>query len=315
MVVADRPRAAERAGIDMDDRGGRVTLVRMDAEAASALLELNTVNRTVSEQKVSQIVADMHDGLFRFVGDPIRTFTVTEENKTFLIDGQHRLFAVTICGKAVPFLLINFVGSRHEMAQTILSIDKGHGRTLGNDVTIGRKIGDDPYSKDYSDRAIASAINALAYADLLIPKGLRIGRSLSLPAKETYATRHGREIAAIASAASYYRSKSVRKNEASVGWLTGFLLAWRKSPDAALEFWQAICDGFGDHIFKDSPALRLREEMDLPLNKLFAKYGTDSRIVLAAHRFVKCWNAHCEGRTIKQMRFDKDFPEALEYGS
>ena len=80
--------------------GMKIKKVMMTPELAKAYLDLNTRNRSISQNHVRFLSREMQAGRWKLNGDTICL------SKTRLIDGQHRLLAIIDSGMAFPMLVI-----------------------------------------------------------------------------------------------------------------------------------------------------------------------------------------------------------------
>lgn len=76
-------------------------VITVTPKMAAEWLETNERNRPLTRKAFHRLAAQMQDGTFRFVGDPIRFST---EGK--LLDGQHRLYGIIQADVSMPFLII-----------------------------------------------------------------------------------------------------------------------------------------------------------------------------------------------------------------
>ncbi|MGQ3012057.1 hypothetical protein, partial [Microbacterium aurantiacum] len=101
--------------------------VLVNAEIADRWLKANPRNRPIDEGAVLSYAQQMLDGLWRFDGAPIRF-----DNTGVLLDGQHRLTAITVAASVtLPILVI-----RGLEPETQGVMDQGKKRTGGNQLHI-----------------------------------------------------------------------------------------------------------------------------------------------------------------------------------
>ncbi len=105
-----------------------VELVAVTPDMALEMLEKNDMNRNVDEKRVRQYAKDMKAGLWQMNGTTI----VFAEDGT-LLDGQHRLWAITEA-KVTVQLLIVYNASK----DSIVTLDIGKTRTASNILQIER---------------------------------------------------------------------------------------------------------------------------------------------------------------------------------
>ena len=91
-------------------------------------LTRNTHNRSISEITVARYQGDMSAGRWQYAGDPIRF-----DNDGLLLDGQHRLTALSYCDEHVqiPMVVIRGLDS-----DTQLIMDQGKRRTPGDQLSL-----------------------------------------------------------------------------------------------------------------------------------------------------------------------------------
>lgn len=93
---------------------------------ADAMLKSNTNNRNLRATHVNEMVRDMQAGKFQMNGDAIRF----DRNGT-LLDGQHRLHAISKSGRAQTMLVIEGLDP-----ESMKTIDGGVKRTNGDRLSI-----------------------------------------------------------------------------------------------------------------------------------------------------------------------------------
>lgn len=100
--------------------------VRIHPDAARALLEINTLNRTMTSARVDDLARALREGRWQLINNGIAVSTGGD-----LVDGQHRLTAVVIANVPAEFWLIT---GQDEATRTV--IDVGKARTLADTLTI-----------------------------------------------------------------------------------------------------------------------------------------------------------------------------------
>lgn len=135
---------------DLFADGKTVTIVTIGPDEAAALLLGNEGNRPIQRRTVDRYVRQMHEGRWKFVGDPLRT-----DRNGHLIDGQHRLTAVIESGTTHKFLML--VGADRQ-EQTVM------------DVGAPRRAGQQFIMNGWKNGPVASAIARMSirweYQDL-----------------------------------------------------------------------------------------------------------------------------------------------------
>lgn len=98
----------------------------INAGRAAELLGRNNLNRPVSKPHVDFLVSEMTSGRFVATGQSIQ---IAESGE--LLDGQHRLLALTKAGKEYPFVVVT------GLSETIFAkIDQGKKRTSGEALSV-----------------------------------------------------------------------------------------------------------------------------------------------------------------------------------
>lgn len=105
----------------------KITEVTMTPALASKLLQGNTENRYLNQQRITAIAADIASDKWRPDGSPIR-----KSRSGKLLDGQHRLSAIIRAGRDVPVVLIEDLDD-----DSVLVIDSGKARSF-NDYLVVR---------------------------------------------------------------------------------------------------------------------------------------------------------------------------------
>lgn len=100
----------------------RAHMMELTPAMATAMLERNTHNRTISGSRVEQYVNDMKAGNWVFNGEAIK---IAEDGT--ILDGQHRLWACMESDVTISTLVIR--GLRHETQETM---DQGRPRGLSD---------------------------------------------------------------------------------------------------------------------------------------------------------------------------------------
>lgn len=91
-------------------------------ELAAEWLRFNENNRSLSESAVAMLARSMSEGDWRLSGEAVK-FSASGR----LIDGQHRLAAVVLCGVPIPMLVVTGLDD-----DVVNVIDTGRKRSLGD---------------------------------------------------------------------------------------------------------------------------------------------------------------------------------------
>lgn len=99
---------------------------RIDGKLADEYLKFNVHNRPLSEKKIMQLAADMEAGRWQFNGEAIK-FSLDGS----LLDGQHRLHAISLCGVPVEMLVV-----RGLPAESQSTMDQGLRRSASDQLNL-----------------------------------------------------------------------------------------------------------------------------------------------------------------------------------
>jgi hypothetical protein len=104
----------------------KISETLMTPADASKLLEANTKNRTLSQQRVTAIADAITRGEWKIDGNPLK-----KSKAGRLLDGQHRAAAIVRAGIPVPVLLIDGLDDDAQLV-----VDSGKSRTFEDYLTI-----------------------------------------------------------------------------------------------------------------------------------------------------------------------------------
>lgn len=125
--VEDEPDTATRTIFHPAEPGIQISLELVTPTRAVQLLGANhDGQRRVATPTVHKYSADMTDGNWYFVGDPIRI-----DQEGHLIDGQHRMYGVVESGVAEYFLIVSGLPTGR-----MLALDAGKRRTFANQLAM-----------------------------------------------------------------------------------------------------------------------------------------------------------------------------------
>ena len=105
-----------------------IKLVTVTPDMAFEMLEKNTMNRNIDEKRVRQYAKDMKGGRWQLNGT-----TIVFADDGTLLDGQHRLWAVTEANVPVQLLIVYNADK-----DSIVTMDIGKVRTASNIMQIER---------------------------------------------------------------------------------------------------------------------------------------------------------------------------------
>lgn len=254
--------------------GFRVAVVQTTPELASKILAKNTKNRPISRASVSKYIAEMENGNWLFTGDPIRIHLNGR-----LLDGQHRLTAISEAGITFPILMVFGLEDEEQFA-----MDQGRKRSAGDQLGIA----------GYDHGALlASTIKwvILYDNDALFVENMRQLAMTTVPEIHRYAQEHpgvGELVGLISKEAykSYLPPSLV---------CAAAVIFARINPEEALDFVSKLGSGAG--IREDSGILALRNRA---INNRANKRRENDRDMLGL--LIRVWNAERRGRSISKLQ-------------
>lgn len=254
-------------------------IMEVDADLANEWLATMAPNRRISRGNLDSLVLAMEEGRWHDDGSPIRFNRGGE-----LIDGQHRLTAVTITGIPQTFLVVWGVPN-----QAMTTLDTGRSRSRGDVLMI-------------HDPSIVNVTNAAAATGMMLrwTKGQRNHYLRTAPVSNDEvvafydehrdevlaAGRHGQRLAKATGAGS------------SMAFALCFWLFNQVDTNDAEFFWDRLVDGSG--LTVGNPIYALRE-----LLAREARGGTRERLradVIVA-LIIKAWNFYRRGEEIRVLAF------------
>lgn len=238
-------------------------------------------NRNVKEDKVKLYARDMAAGDWQPNGEPL-IFAANGR----ILDGQHRLLACVEAEK--PFRTLVVEGIAHEAMKTI---DTGVVRTMGDQLTIGGKVG---------GSRLAAALGAIYRWDLTRQNGfdwsarptrLELWATLEKhPDLERFVSRAGKKIEALMSAG-----------------LAGAL--WyifdKQDAELAAAFFQALIEG--DALKADDPVFLLRERLIRERQQAaIRRVKLNTTMAYTSELVVRAWDATRRGVKLAKLQRGKD---------
>lgn len=258
--------------------------VEVTPELAQKMLTAMGPNRKITRGRVMQYAKDMKANLWRENGETLKFGA-----DGVLIDGQHRLEAVVIADKSIPFLVAYDLDEK-----AFDTIDTGKARTSGDVLSVMEK---------QNAQAIASAIRQ----QVLFERGIFTGSPHGFSAKNMKSLVTNHDVVACfkrlpkyeAIVSTFYnRYYSQRLFSPSIGCL--FLYQFSEQNDEkATEFFMIVC-GKLDAPF-ENPARLLRERL---LNNRISKRKYTPKYIAAI--IIKAWVAFRDGKRPKELRFGED---------
>lgn len=258
------------------DQGVNARLVQLTPAQAEQLLARNTRNRGVQQARVEQYAADMVKGDWQINGEAIKI-----SRDGVILDGQHRLLAITEARVPVTTLLIT--GLAPETQETM---DQGRGRSFGDALKLRGE-------KQYTTLAAAVRTVCLYERDGVpfhdsgrrpAPTIAQLSRTLErnpeLRDSVTFALSMRRPwLPATTVAALHHLFSAVAE-------------------DCADDFFRKLATG--EELAASSPIYVLRE-------RLIAEHADKmtslhNRVLLAF--VVRAWNAYMQGETLRRLVFN-----------
>lgn len=251
-------------------------------EAGRMLARLHPAQRKPSSKHIDTIVRAMMRGEYKWTGDPIRF-----DPEGQLLDGQHRLLAVTVSGVTltdVPFAILH----EEDVMRFIDTVSKP--RTVQQ---IMRTEG------------FGSVPNAVLAAVVYCENGFH---EINLSRAEKVEVV--RESDLLKPAVTLYNTRA-QGMPVTAGPLAGALACWRAAGEDAMDFFQAT--------FKNQHMIYGEYSANAALLStwLLQNRGDRSRRARwreGAEKAIRAWNAHREGRALTKLQAGKtkDMPDARE---
>jgi len=222
----------------------------------------------------------------------IQLVSCAEDSRVYLVDGQHRLWAIVIAERAVPlYIRHKSVKTFEEVAEIYARLDRGKSRSVldvlhGYD--LATEIGVPPTVLERLDNAPVFIETGFSYRTLHVA-AQKSGdeRVEMLRAWREEISRYWNAIQGATSAAA--RRKILAGPVAGVA-----LVTVRFQPERALSFWKTVADNDGLRL--GTPARTL---VDYLLGHPIVTHTDRAR---AARGAALCWNAAYEGRALKTVR-------------
>jgi hypothetical protein len=267
--------------------------MRVTPERAAKWLERNTINRPLSDSRVTEIADAITSGQWR--GDNSETIKISPEGD--LVDGQHRLWGVVMANQAV-YMLVAFGVPK----DTFATIDIGGKRTAAHAISVLKKQGGPEYK--YANQLASAAKWIHRFSDvkmkklLMGPGSFRVTNTQVLAAIEA----NPEIVESTYFICSLPHVKGI--NRAKMIFL--HTLFGKKHSDKANEFFEKLYTG--EELTRGSPILALR-------NKLLSLVGHTGSI--NGHPYslfvlvitIKAWNVFRKGGTAKVLSWgEKEKP-------
>lgn len=255
-------------------------IVYVTPDMASTWLARNLNNRPVSEAHVQVLTGRMRRNEWKLNGEAIK-FTPDG----YLLDGQHRLHAISRSGVTVPLLVVEGVyretfdtmdqGKSRSAADVLAVKGEANASHLATACRLAMLIMDNPAAPNFSQ----------SFSPIQIEKFIKVYPEI----------RSGLKVA-----------QFLRKISEPGTVIAMHFLFWQKDREKAALFFQRLYDGAGLSV--GHPILTLRDR--LISNK--ASQAKLSRQVLVAY-YIKAWNAFRLGKDMKITRLasDEAFPIVL----
>lgn len=272
----------------------RTLQMTIDKAIAKHWLSKNEKNRALSDRRVLDYLRQMNDGLWKYVGDPIRFVGEYER----LIDGQHRLSAFVKSNLEDLDVLV-ITGLTDDAFHVI---DRGGTRSIGDSVKIC----------GYSNSTdLATTAKAVYNAKNNQVSFIRNGNVKSLNGKARVTTQEVLEFieanpylqTCVAFAQKWHsRFKGLNRNEYS----TYYFLFAEKDKTAAYEFMEQLSSGL--NLTENSPIYQLRKKLEQDRMSTAKLVGKMRQVII-----ITCWNAYRRGMEMKMIRvnYENDVPAII----
>lgn len=258
-----------------------LTVETVNAAIAQEWLNFNMVNRTIRKRKLALMVADMKEGRWRPVGDPLRFDTTGA-----LCDGQHRLTALIEVAKLKPDVEFTFIIIRGLDPGDRKVIDTGSNRTPGDQLKI----------KGYRNHTVLA--HAAKWSIFWDNNQFGVdpsARALSHSQIVDYVEAHPRLEECVARVINTW-AKGIDM-PSGYSSLAYYILS-DLDPGAAEDFFERLSAGY--NLEKDSALLRLRNKL-IDLRR--------SRTTLEGEEwlsmFFRAWNAHRLNKPLRALPYDR----------
>lgn len=250
-------------------------LVEVTPDLAAEWLEMNTMNRNISQTTVKRYALAMLAGEWQQNG---QTITIAEDGT--VLDGQHRLWAVIEAGVTVTFLVVFNVSK-----DAIATIDSGVTRTFRHVLQI----------KGSKHASTAATLTKFAWiydnfdAELSDSSAKIAVRNPVLEIYYDDNTALIEQAAAIADTGCHHFTKSHMA--------FCIYLFLRKNPGRAEAFAGMLKTG--QNLYTGHPIMTLRTKL---IDNLMSKHKLSVRE--AAAFYIKTWNAFLKGKDISVFRWN-----------
>ena len=250
-------------------------LVEVTPDLAAEWLEMNTMNRNISQTTVKRYALAMLAGEWQQNG---QTITIAEDGT--VLDGQHRLWAVIEAGVTVTFLVVFNVSK-----DAIATIDSGVTRTFRHVLQI----------KGSKHASTAATLTKFAWiydnfdAELSDSSAKIAVRNPVLEIYYDDNTALIEQAAAIADTGCHHFTKSHMA--------FCIYLFLRKNPGRAEAFAGMLKTG--QNLYTGHPIMTLRTKL---IDNLMSKHKLSVREATAF--YIKAWNAFLKGKDISVFRWN-----------
>lgn len=253
---------------------------------AAELLERAAKNRPLKEWRAQQLAAEIGAGQWRANGE-----SVVFDERGRLIDGQHRLRACVLAGRAFVVYCIFDVSGK-----VFPSFDQGAARNGGDLASL--------MGFDNSSAVAAVATLAIDYEDRTIDKTGK--RKLPPERRRSYMDRHRDRITAAVTAAIKYRNGLEGLVPLSHAAFTYYMVS-EQNNGLAEEFLEKLATGTG--LNNGDALLLFRKRMTALIGEKH-KMAKAERVAL----LIKAWNAFIAGKKVGVLRWRSDVETFPAFG-
>ena len=251
-------------------------------------------NRPIVKDAVTHYTRQMREGKF-LVATPLVVALVEATNRLVLVDGQHRLSAVTIWkGKMTFTLMTYYLETEEQLSELYACIDVGRSRNLTDNVRAQGFETESGLNKIEATRFVSAIIWAeikkpafLAKTSVAGSYSDQINSARGLMSEGTEYFRCAKE------ANGMMKSMSRRKPLVACG-----LITFRGQPAKAAQFWRGVF--LMDNIPANDPRSKLHHKL-VEMAQEKQSHGSMGA-VMVARVVCTCWNAFITNRELTMIK-------------
>ena len=267
------------------------TFIDVTPEQATKWLGTSKVNRGLRETRVTFFMNLIDEGRFVMTGEPIQFEGSLAAGDEVLVNGQHRLTAISRGQKPVRLLVVDGVDKGSQVY-----MDTGTRRAFYDVLAMERGV--------FNTRQLAGAVTFGYLLDQGRHKEQLTGGSTVPPNNGEllqWFDEHPQLEVALGWGQRVYREIGLNMSSTTIAWMRFNLI----SPDECTEFFNRLVDG--EELERGHPVLALRK---WALTRTKPKPRAPQQCATT----IKAWNAFRSGESVVQLRwraYADDFPEAI----